>query len=169
MFHSLLPKEIELNRKTSLAVVGLASIALLGAGCAPTAATAPSSQAGASDYFADMDPIELTFNHTNPPGGHFEAATVAFIDYIEGKTEGKVTVQPFYSGSLLPAAEVFSGVGSGLADISYTTTIGFEDYFPIGDWLTTAMSPDTRPFPWGRPGKLCRRQRLHHPFARGAG
>jgi TRAP-type C4-dicarboxylate transport system substrate-binding protein len=137
-----------LNGRRALAAAGLAGSVLLLAACAGSATTDAPTESG-GDAFAQMEPMTLTFNHTNPPGGHFEAATVAFTDYIEEETDGKVTFETFYSGSLLPAAEVFTGVGTGLADISYTTTIGFEDRFPIADWLSPAMSVDPLPYPLG--------------------
>ena len=135
--------------RTGSVVAGLVGLSLL-SGCAVgegSATGAPSSDG--DDVFAQMKPLELTFNHTNPSGGHFEAATVAFTDYIEEATGGKVTFQTFYASSLIPAAEAFSGVGSQVADVSYTTTIGFENQFPVADWLSPAMSLDTDPYPLG--------------------
>ncbi|MGO4689650.1 TRAP transporter substrate-binding protein DctP [Glaciibacter sp. 2TAF33] len=135
-------------RRTGSVLAGLVGLTLIASGCSAGEASSTAPATG-GDAFAEMEPLELTFNHTNPPGGHFEAATVAFTDYIEEATGGKVTFESFYSGSLLPAAEAFAGVGSGLADVSYTTTIGFENQFPIADWLSPAMSDDPQPFPLG--------------------
>lgn len=137
------------TKKRVIAVAGIAVTALLVGGCSANTEEAAGGSEADGDPFASMEPLSLTFNHTNPSGGHFEAATTAFTDYIEEATGGKVTFETFYSGSLLPAAEVFTGVGSGLADVSYTTTIGFEDRFPIADWLSPAMSADPLPYPLG--------------------
>lgn len=123
-------------------------ISTLAVGCS-NSPDGPTTPAASGDTFADLAPIELTLNHTNPAGGHFETSADAFTTYIEKATDGKVTFDVLYSGALLPASEAFSGVGSGIADISYTTTIGFEDHFPVGAWLSTVLSQDPQPFPKG--------------------
>lgn len=137
------------TRRAASTPAGLVGVALLLTACAGGEPSEPGSPGSGDDAFAQMEPMQLTFNHTNPAGGHFEAAAVAFTEYIEEATGGKVTFETFYSGSLLPAAEAFTGVGSGLADVSYTTTIGFESQFPVADWLSPAMSVDHEPFPLG--------------------
>jgi TRAP-type transport system periplasmic protein len=134
----------QMKRRVRIAV-GIAGMALLATACSGGEPTEAGS--AGDDAVAQTEPMELTFNHTNPSGGHFEAATVAFTDYIEKATDGKVTFQASYSGALLPADEVFTGVGSQIADVSFANMLGFDDQFPVSDWLSPAMSVDTLPYP----------------------
>lgn len=96
-----------------------------------------------------MTPIVLSYNNPQPAGGHYENVADAYLGYIEEKTDGKVTFDRYFAGSLLPVAEAYSGVGSGLADISFATTIGFNTEFPTIDWLSGALSQNKQAYPLG--------------------
>ena len=143
-------KSITRESRRGVALVGaFTALALFIAGCSGTP-DSTNAEVGENDGAAvDIEPMELTFNHTNPAGGHFEAGTVAFTDYIEEATDGQITFQTLYSGSLLTADEAISGTGSGVADVSYTTTIGFDDEFPVGSWLSGALPEGDASYPLG--------------------
>lgn len=136
-------------RPTFIAV--MAGAALLVSGCSASAPESAPSDGSATDEerFADLEPMELVFNQTEPPGSHFADADTAFTEYITEATGGKVTFETHYSAALLPASETFGGVGAGVADVSYATPLPFAEQFPIAHWLSPAMSADKAPYPLG--------------------
>lgn len=138
-----------MTKRPWLAVAALAAGAALLAGCAGSVPSAePSGEATIdSDWLEELEPIELSYSSTSPPNSHWSDTADAYMEYITEKTDGKVTFTTYWSASLLPFAEVYSGVGSGQADIAYGSGIGFEQQFPVLSWLSPALSVDPQGHP----------------------
>lgn len=58
-------------------------------------------------------------------------AIVRWADSIANETEGRVTVEVFYSASLLPAADLLPGIMDGRADAGYVVDTMFPDLLPL--------------------------------------
>lgn len=78
---------------------------------------------------ADMDPITLSWAESVPEG--VSEGVLAWMDYIEEKTDGKVTIEPYWSASLFPENEALTQVGAGVADIASMNASHAPDDIPI--------------------------------------
>lgn len=119
-------------------VLGLAlgtSALLMVSGCS-AGADGGSSAASSDDALADLEPISLTMTDLDFETGISPIATKAWMDEVTEKTDGKVTFETFYGASLIPAAELVSGLSSGLADIGFITPALAPDQLPVSQWMS---------------------------------
>ncbi|MGM7668022.1 hypothetical protein [Microbacterium sp. A93] len=124
-------------KKKSLLFIGMVStVALLTSGCAAGEKTDPGGGSGSGGTIADMDPIVLKVAEANAEEAAQGQAVVAFMDYIEQATDGKVTFEPYWSSSLFPYLDALGSTGSGLADISAISGAFTPDDTPGLAWLS---------------------------------
>jgi TRAP-type C4-dicarboxylate transport system substrate-binding protein len=64
-------------------------------------------------------PIELTFNHFNPPVTAPAVAAADWAKEVERLSGGQVKINFVWGGALLKSNEVFDGVKKGIADLGY--------------------------------------------------
>jgi TRAP-type C4-dicarboxylate transport system substrate-binding protein len=127
-----------------LTAAAIAAAVVLVAGCT---GSAPGS--GVDEAEADFEPITLVCSTALPETNVQGSAEAAFMDYIEEHTDGKVTFERYWAGSLLPANEAVSGVQTGLADIAYGGALYTPQELPVNAWalgLGLAQSADTSAF-----------------------
>jgi TRAP-type C4-dicarboxylate transport system substrate-binding protein len=66
----------------------------------------------------DLPVINWKYQCAYPPGDHeAEIAIPERIKYIEKATKGKFRIKRFYAGEIIPAEEILTGVGAGLAEL----------------------------------------------------
>jgi len=104
---------------TTLGVVALALAA-----CTPSAPAEP-----------ETDPVTLQFAHYLGPNSPQSQSVERWAQEIEELTNGQVTIEFNYSGSLLQATDVLPGVAQGRADLGWTGHI----YHP-SELVLSAMS-----------------------------
>jgi TRAP-type C4-dicarboxylate transport system substrate-binding protein len=113
--------------KLKVAALGAA---MLLTGCAVT------DGGGAEDVYNvdDLEPIVLTVSDIDVPTGYGVLALEAWMAEVTEKTDGKVTFESYYSGSLIPSTELVSGLASGIADIGLVSVTLSPDDLPTADW-----------------------------------
>lgn len=89
----------------ALAVGGLAA-------CSPAA---PSEGGGESHTYTFA-----TYIAESAPHGQ---ALAWFFDEVEARSDGRVVFEPYFDGSLIPAAELLAGVGEDRADFAFLTPL----------------------------------------------
>lgn len=123
----------ERHRPRFAIVMAVASGVLGFAGCAGPESTPGASSADGS--LADMKPVTLTFTSNVPQAGALGQAQTFFGEEVERRTGGKIKVDNFFSGELMPGPEVLAGVGSGAASIGFVTPFYNPTETPITTWL----------------------------------
>lgn len=110
MNSSLMTGSARSGRK--LATAGLLATTLVLAACGSNGDGGDGSSGGEATYtwnFADYSaPTNVTAE-----------AMVEWAEEVEELTDGRVKINFFYSGALLPAQEILPGVGDGRADLGY--------------------------------------------------
>lgn len=123
-----------MKRKWSLlgAAVGT-SLAVVLTGCSGTA-TGGSGSGDAT--LADMDPIVLRVATLSGQDNYNTTPQIAFAERIEERTDGKVSFEFFYAGSLVPTAELPASLGQGVYDFGYFLPSVDPAAFPVDTWAS---------------------------------
>jgi TRAP-type C4-dicarboxylate transport system substrate-binding protein len=127
--------------RLALGLTGMIGFALTAGACAdPTEDSAAAS-------LAEMEDVTLSFQTQAPPGHPFGIAQQAFADEVTEETGGKVTIEPYFSGSLLAGDEDLSGLETGVADMGSLFATYHPQELPVTNWLTQMQSlrADTAP------------------------
>lgn len=86
---------------------------------------------GCSDRNADVHTLKLW---TDIPETAWQAGPIKrFAVNVEEKTDGRVVVKSYWSGSLAPVKEALDGVKGGLIDIGQFSTMYSPGEFPVSD------------------------------------
>lgn len=110
-------------------------------GAEPDDAAPTATADGDRDYaalLADMDPVTLQVQALYGPDN---LVTQAFAEYgraVEEVTDGKISFEMYYSGSLVPITELEEGMVSGLIDMAGHITIYSPATFPVSN-LTSSL------------------------------
>ncbi|TQL46762.1 TRAP-type C4-dicarboxylate transport system substrate-binding protein [Homoserinimonas aerilata] len=116
---------IKNKRRAQLAAIGtLAAAALVLAGCSAT------TGADGEETF------DLTWTSYTTPEGYYSMAMDEWISIVEEKTEGRVTIEPFYMGSLCSTMDGLACAKDGRADIAYTSPAFHPAEFPLANVVT---------------------------------
>lgn len=107
------------------------------AACALAACGGSSGGTSASGY------TEIALNYTTPlpETAAVETMRTSFSDKLEEATDGSVTVNPYFSDSLIPATESLKAMQDGRVDMGYICASYFPDQLPLYQitnlpWLT---------------------------------
>lgn len=98
---------------------------------------------------AEMDPVTLSYANQGPAALPQSVALDDFFNEIETRTEGKVTIDRYWSGSLVPGAEILSAVSSGLADMGSTSTSFYPQDLPVSTFVLQLASAQAESYPVG--------------------
>ncbi len=104
-------------------VVGAATLGLLAA----TAACGSSSGSG------DEEKVTLKFTTQYGPGSFFADSQERWMKDVEELSGGTVEFRPFWSGSLVGAAEALQGVQQGRADLGFVAQPYFTAELPLSN------------------------------------
>jgi TRAP-type C4-dicarboxylate transport system substrate-binding protein len=113
-------------------------------GCAGADVGASSMAAGAS--LTDMNPVNFVYAEVGP-----ESATAgpfkAFAEEVKVASGGKITFEPYFGGSLVPANEGLSAVQNGTADMAFVSAAWVPQDLPVANWVgqLTALSSGAYP------------------------
>ena len=116
------------------------------AGLLAAALTAWSPLAG-----AEQAPRKLTYATYIPDTFAMTKADIWFMDEVTKRTNGKITFERYYSGSLLKASDILPGVSAGAADIGNSVPSAYnrQDY-PLSNitlpFITTRVDSLTHAF-----------------------
>lgn len=128
-------------RVTLLAALAGLIVACAGGGdsSAPAPAPAPSGPAPSAPAESPIAPV--TFEYANPVAegdAQAYAKTVGpWMDLVTSATDGAVTFRSSHGGSLLTHADMFEGVGGGLADLGSAQVSLNPTDFPL--WVLSGM------------------------------
>ncbi len=79
-----------------------------------------------------QEPMKLRYGSLYSTTDFYEIAAKRFIEEVTKRTEGKITFETYYGGSLLKARELSPGVSAGAVDIAVTVPGAFEpEQFPL--------------------------------------
>lgn len=95
---------------------------------------------GTDESLADMKKVTLSFQTQASPQHPFGQAQQAFADEVTKETKGKVTIEPYFSGSLLAGDEDLSGLETGVADMGSMFATYHPQELPVTNWLTQMQS-----------------------------
>jgi len=97
----------------------VACVAILGLGTFQASAQTP-------------QPRKLTYATFYGSNDFYETSAKYFMDEVTKRTDGRVTFEPYYGGSLLKTAEMSTGLASGAADIASAVPAAFNPReFPL--------------------------------------
>ncbi len=92
----------------------------------------------AAGSLEEMDPLTLKVATLYGPDNWQTAPMQAFTDSIEEKSDGKISFEYFYAGSVLAPDEIVDGLRDGLADLAYFVQVYTPAKFPMDDWISQA-------------------------------
>lgn len=113
------------------AMVATLALAACGGGIDETTDAPTSAPQSPEEGGAQGDAIVLRYSTQHTENTPFSTATARWADLVEERTEGRVTVEIYYSASLLPAAEVLPGIIEGRADAGFVVDTMFADQLPL--------------------------------------
>lgn len=99
-----------------------------------TGCSADSPAPGADDI-GDIDPIVITYADYLPDSSTFGRMSQFFQENVTERTDGAVTFENYWGGSLLGQPEQLAGVRDGIADIGLIFGGIFPSELPIASWL----------------------------------
>jgi len=62
----------------------------------------------------------------------YEGSMLRIINILKDKTDGRLIIEPYAAGSLLPAKEIYNGVKRGMIEMGGTATAYFREQIPVG-------------------------------------
>lgn len=142
----------KLQQCLSAVALAVAGLIVLG-GCA-SGGSAPDDgpvDAQSDEFFDTMEPIELRFADVNAESAAQGQAILAWQEEVTELTDGKVTFDNYFLGSLYSPTEMLAGLGGGLADMGFIAPVFFQDQLPIANWtdqLLGAQSTLPHPLPF---------------------
>jgi len=103
--------------RSTIAGAAVGAIALLAAGCTTTA-----DPTGPQTYT-----MAIYISNSAPHG----EALGWVIDQLKERSGGRIVIEPYYDGSLLPAAEILAGVAEDRADFGFMTPLYHPAELPL--------------------------------------
>jgi TRAP-type C4-dicarboxylate transport system substrate-binding protein len=125
-------RKLQLNKKLLLIPLALLlALSLMAISCPSTPTTTPSEEpivikygsSSGEDYWAEI------YGHK------------IWRDDVEEATGGKVIFEEYYSETLLKSADVWSGIKSGVADMTYATHVSLPGVCPLSEVVTLPFLP----------------------------
>jgi len=129
--------------KIALGLIGLIGLALT------TSACGESSGGGAAASVAEMEEVNLTFQSQASPEHPHGVAQKAFAEEVAERTNGKVKIEIYFSGSLLAGDADLGGLESGVADLGALFITYHPQTLPVANWFTQMQSLRSHSAPHG--------------------
>ncbi|UNK46921.1 C4-dicarboxylate TRAP transporter substrate-binding protein [Arthrobacter sulfonylureivorans] len=96
-----------------------------------------------------MEPVTISFAEINTEQSNVGAATLAFAEEVEEKSNGKIKFDYYFSSSLMPGNEMLTGIGSGVAGAGQLITPYFPQELPVANALGSLASLVNDSIPFG--------------------
>lgn len=127
---------------------GAFSATLIAAAALLLSACGSDSGNGADAGIADMDPVTITMTTHTPENSPAGAALTAMKKEIEEKTDGKITLEPYFAGALVGGDEALSAISSGTADAGQLIAANWPQELPVSNWVLEmgALADPSLPF-----------------------
>ncbi len=110
-----------------------------------TAKPAPSTSASVAPPSSTAAPAKvfnLKYNNQNPETGWGSSqASIPWLKSIEAATKGQVKITPYFSETLLKAANSWQGVATGVADMGWVAQSLMTSMHPLGDYSILPALP----------------------------
>nr|WP_231716188.1 C4-dicarboxylate TRAP transporter substrate-binding protein [Arthrobacter zhangbolii] len=100
----------------------------------------------AEDYSADA-PLELRYADYAPATA--SGPLNEFAATLTAETQGRLTVEPYWGGSLLGSKDLPSGLRAGIADIGIFSATQHASEYPVTNWMSSTASIGSKDFPEG--------------------
>ncbi|MGM7668047.1 TRAP transporter substrate-binding protein DctP [Microbacterium sp. A93] len=127
--------------------VTMAAVLVLGGCAAGGSDTNDEASQPVEDSISTMEPIVLSLAEANVEQSAVGAALTEYMDYIEERTDGKVTFEPYWATSLAPLAQTLNAVSTGLADIGVFVNSYYPDEMPGAAWLSNLGTMSMKGWP----------------------
>lgn len=124
--------------RRGIPAIALLSTVALVAGCT-AGGGAPAGDAD-GETLESMDPIVLRVSDPNPESASNAIALTEWMDYVTEETDGKVTFETYFSGTLHSGVEGLSALEQGLTDITFYYPGYFADELPVANWVTRTFA-----------------------------
>ena len=143
------------KRRAIASIVAAGTVVALLAGCAGSVSESSAQDAGdgfeygasqdeVDAVLADLEPVTLAYQ---PGGSSAESVTaangLAFKEYVEERSGGKITLETTWGQAIAPYTEVVDALNDGRLDIAYHAAIYFPDEFPTVDALSKVTQYST--------------------------
>lgn len=132
-------------RHTAAAALG--TVALLAA-CSPadSRGSTNADEVSEAGSLSDMTPVTLKIGTLYGPENWQTTPMVAYTDAVTEATEGKIEFEYYYAGSLVPPAEMATGLRDGLIDLAHIVPAYTPANFPQDTWVNNlSWASDTSP------------------------
>jgi len=126
----------------------LAILAVTATGCAQQTPGDNNTDTTTPGVPEDFGPVTYTVS-INEPEGRLNDYAREYFGAVTERSGGKINFEYFYAGSLLPANEVLTGVGDGVADIGQITGATFPNELPIVKWVQPLSGTGVVAWPLG--------------------
>lgn len=128
-------------RRKLFAFGGIIMAATLVAGCAGAGADA------GADVEAGSELEEITLTYADYAQEASGGAIKAFAAEVHDKSGGKITIEPYFAGSLLGIGDMLPGVAGGVADMGNVAATVVAQEMPIADWMAGLTTSSSESFP----------------------
>ena len=119
----------KLDRRTFMKNLGLAGAA--------AATTAASQAVCAPHVWAQGQTYNWRMATTWPRGlAIFHSGAERFAKEVEARSEGRLKIQVFAGGELVPAFDTFDAVSKGTVDVGHSVSFYWEDKIPAAPWFS---------------------------------
>lgn len=88
------------------------------------------------ESFADMETVNLKVATIYGPDNYSTQAIEAYTESVTEATDGKVTFEFFYAGSLLPQNEMAQGLSDGTIDFAEFMPVYTPADYPVDNWAS---------------------------------
>lgn len=89
-----------------------------------------------SEGSGEEETFDLTWSSYTTPEGYYSMAMDEWIEIVEEESDGRVTIEPFYMGSLCSTQDGLACTKDGRADIAYTSPAFHPAEFPLANVVT---------------------------------
>ncbi len=96
----------------------------------------PDEEAVDEEITTDEEVFELSLAHFQPSTHEVETVLIqGWIEKIEEATDGRVIIESYPGGTLIPGTEIYEGVVDGVADIGHSCQAYTRGRFPVQETL----------------------------------
>lgn len=121
-------KRVDTLARTSIVIGSIAALAFGAVGCA-----SPSSDAAGDSGLPSTELQLAIFNSPQTPYGE----TVQwFIDEAAARSDGAITIKPYWDGALLAGPDVLTGLSEGRADLGFSSQLYSPAELPLSQVTT---------------------------------
>lgn len=100
-----------------------------------TALAACGTAGGGSEAPTESEPVVITVANFSSESGGLGTGIKAWQKEVTKRTEGAVTFENYWSGSLLGASDMLSGVQGGITDIGLVIPSYYPKELPVNAWI----------------------------------